>query len=83
VFGNVEGLVGLFTMYSWSDIYELIDSVSFDNYKAIGKDKDEVAANKGKLAESFHKCLWCHESQLYQAFLDVRSSRRCVSNTLP
>jgi len=42
VFGNIEGLVGLFSMYSWSDIYEIADGINFDNYKAIGKDKDEV-----------------------------------------
>ena len=43
MFGNIEALQGLFSMYSWSDIYELADSISFDNYKAIGKDKDEPA----------------------------------------
>lgn len=42
MFGNIEGLVGLFSMYSWSDIYEIADGINFDNYKAIGKDKDEV-----------------------------------------
>ena len=29
-------------MYSWSDIYEIADSINFDSQKAIGKDKDEV-----------------------------------------
>lgn len=48
VFGNIEGLVGLFTLYSWSDIYQIVDSINFDNVKAIGKDKDEVV-DSGKL----------------------------------
>ena len=46
VFGNIEGLTGLFSMYSWSDIRELLRTVKFDNYKAISKDKEELIAEK-------------------------------------
>ncbi|XP_067950394.1 NACHT and WD repeat domain-containing protein 2-like [Watersipora subatra] len=52
VFGNIEGLTGLFSMYSWSEIYEIADGITFDNQKAIGKDKDEVI-DSGNLKNPF------------------------------
>ncbi|XP_067950407.1 NACHT and WD repeat domain-containing protein 2-like [Watersipora subatra] len=60
VFGDIEGLTGLFGMYSWSEICEMTSRISFKNQKAIGKDKDETI-DSGELENSFDK--------LFRAFM--------------
>ncbi|XP_067951033.1 uncharacterized protein [Watersipora subatra] len=41
VFGSIDGLTGLFSMNSWSEIYEIADGINFQNQLVVGEDKDE------------------------------------------